>query len=376
MFHLMMGITRPFISLFAAELGADTFEIGMLASTYALLPLILAIPIGKAADRLSDRLPILLGITAASAGIAIPYLFPYLASLYVSQALVGISLIAVMITLQKVIGHMSVSANRDQHFGWLTVSVALSGVAGPIVGGMLVQYYSYGTAFAAAAASGLLPFLLSFALPVRSRSEIHPREQEKTDSALSLLRIPMLRKALATSALVLYSRDVYIAYFPLFASQFGMSVSTIGWIIGVQALMMVIVRLFLSRLTAKFGREIVLWGSIALAGCAFLLVPLSHEIVLCGFVSALMGAGLGCGQPLSMTTTYNASPPHRTGEVLGLRLAFNRLTQMIAPLFFGLVGAWAGIVAVFYVSGTFLIGGAMFAALPDDAAKKKRAEKA
>lgn len=59
-----------------------------------------------------------------------------------------------------------------------------------------------------------------------------------------------------------------------------------------------------------------------------------------------------------MTTTYNASPKDRTGEVLGLRLAINRLSQLIAPMMFGLLGTWAGVVSVFYVSGAFLIGGA------------------
>ena len=36
----------------------------------------------------------------------------------------------------------------------------------------------------------------------------------------------------------------------------------------------------------------------------------------------------------------------------------NRLSQFIAPVFFGAVGGWVGIVSVFYVSGAFLIGGA------------------
>jgi MFS family permease len=173
------------------------------------------------------------------------------------------------------------------------------------------------------------------------------------------LKIPDLRKALASSALVLYSRDIFVAYFPLLALQYGLSASATGWIITVQGIAMMTIRIFLYRLTRTVGRNQVLLISILMAGLSFILVPLTEQTVVLVLISALMGAGLGCGQPLSMTTTYNASPRDRTGEVLGLRLATNRLSQTIAPLFFGLVGSWAGLVSVFYVSGAFLLGGAM-----------------
>lgn len=39
-------------------------------------------------------------------------------------------------------------------------------------------------------------------------------------------------------------------------------------------------------------------------------------------------------------------------------MASNRLSQLIAPLFFGLVGSWTGHSSVFLLSSTFLIGGA------------------
>ncbi|WP_342556559.1 MFS transporter [Paenibacillus sp. FSL H8-0548] len=359
-FQLMMNITRPLVTLFAMSLGIGTFEIGMITATYALFPLIFAIPIGKAADVIGDRYPVLIGISGMILGTLLPYLYPSVGSLYLSQGLIGISHIFISISLQNLIGNMSTANNRDHHFGLFSMAVALSGIVGPLLGGLLADYRSYAFAFAFAAVVGIAPMGLAFLIPSMKRAK-QPEEEEDKGTALDLLRIPLLRKALASSALVLYSRDIYVAYFPLFASAWGMSASTIGLIIGVQGLTMVMVRLFLSRLTGRFGRELTLLISILLAGVSFLLVPLSTNTLLCALISALMGVGLGCGQPLSMTTTYNASPKSRTGEVLGLRMASNRLSQMIAPLFFGLVGAWTGIIAVFYVSGAFLIGGAFLA---------------
>jgi MFS family permease len=355
-FQIMLFSTRPIITLYASQLNASTWEIGLLTAAFALFPFMLAIHIGKIADYIGDRLPVILGMIGMTAGSVLPFLFPQLWSLYVSQALIGVSQIFAVISLQNVVGNMSTKENRDYQFGMYSTAVATGGLIGPVIGGYLAEHVSYSFVYLVAACVGIIPIILSFYVP----NLIHRKniETKQLGSPFQLLKIPLIRKALASSALVLYSRDVFVAYFPLFASQSGLTPTEIGWIIAIQGLSMVIVRFSLSRLSGKFGRGRVLLGSILTAGLSFLLVPLSGSALLFGLLSAIMGAGLGCGQPLSMTTTYNASPKDRTGEVLGLRLASNRLSQLLAPLLFGLIGTWAGVVSVFYVSGAFLIGGA------------------
>jgi MFS family permease len=354
-FHIMLNITRPLITLFASSLGAGTFEIGLLTATYSFFPLIFAIHAGKIADRIGDRVPVVLGTIGAAAGMILPFCFPAMWSLYVSQAIVGVSLIFTNVSLQNVLGNATTKENRDHYFSIFGMAVAFGGFVGPVTGGYLGQHFSYPFAFLVSVLVSILPVVFSFAIPVIDRKK--EEASHTLSSSLGLLKIPVLRKALVSSALVLYSRDIFVAYFPLFAFQLGLSASQIGWVIAIQGLSMVAVRLFLSKLVVSYGRNRVLLASIFTAGLSFLMVPFAGHMFLFAVLSALMGIGLGCGQPLSMTTTYNASPKTRTGEVLGLRLASNRLSQMIAPLFFGLIGSWAGVVSVFYVSGAFLIGG-------------------
>jgi MFS family permease len=366
-FHTMVSITRPLITLYASHLGAGTFQIGMLTAAFAFFPLIFAIHAGKITDHLGDRIPIILGASGTALGMALPYLVSTMGSLYASQIIVGVSYLFVNISLQNVLGNAATKENRDQYFSMLSMFVSLGGFIGPVIGGYLAEYYSYAFAFLIAAILGILPIVFSLFIPlIRIRKE---KAEAGTSSPLTLLKMPLLRKALATSALVLYSRDIFAAYFPLLAVKFGLTASQIGWIIAIQGLSMVAVRLFLTRLTVKYGRNQILLVSILTAGISFILIPIVGHVYLFGLLSALMGVGLGCGQPLSMTTTYNASPKTRTGEVLGLRLATNRLSQLIAPLIFGMIGTWGGLLSVFYISGVFLIGGAFLTkSKPEDEA--------
>jgi MFS family permease len=259
--------------------------------------------------------------------------------------------------MQNVLGKAATKENRDHYFSVFSTVVAFASFIGPVLGGTLAEHVSYASVFMVSVAISVIPIGCSLLIPamVGQKKEKAP---DDAGNSFTLLKIPLLRKALATSALVLYSRDIYVAYFPLYASHLGISDSSIGWIIAIQGLAMVPVRLFLAKLAEVAGRDKVLLFSILTAGISFLLIPFVSNMVLLLILSAIMGVGLGCGQPLSLTTTYNASPKTRTGEVLGLRLASNRLSQLIAPLFFGVIGSWGGLVAVFYISGAFLLGGA------------------
>ena len=60
------------VSLYALDLGASSFAIGVLVSFYALCPLLLAIYAGKLIDRVGARLPMLLGTLGLVVGIGLP----------------------------------------------------------------------------------------------------------------------------------------------------------------------------------------------------------------------------------------------------------------------------------------------------------------
>lgn len=359
--HLMVNITRPLLALFASSLGAGTFMIGLVASCFALMPLLLAMRLGRLADQFGYRLPAILGVSGVTLGLAFPFVMPTLGGLIISQLIVGVGHTMAVVTLQNLIGSNSSKQSRDQRFGWFAMTASAGALIGPVMGGYISQYFSYPIAFLCASLIGLLAIAMASVLPPGVRGE--PRKSERTNS-FELLKIPALRRAIASSALVLYSRDIFIIYFPLFGTVLGLSMSTIGWIIAAQAFALVIVRLCLGKLTKAFSRTHILAISITLAGIAFALIPLTDKVLVLGLLSVLMGVGLGCGQPLSMSTTFNASPVGRTGEAMGLRMAGNRLCQLLAPLFFGALGAWAGLLAVFYISGGFLVCGAFLSSEP------------
>ncbi|MDW0116110.1 MFS transporter [Sporosarcina thermotolerans] len=356
-FQIVINATRPILTLSAYEMNASMLEIGILTASFAALPLLIAIQAGKIADKIGDRLPVTFGLLGMAVGMLFPYLFESIWSLYVSQILVGTSNVFIALSLQNVLGNDATKETRDYYFSMFALAVAGGALVGPVMGGYLADHFSYSAGFLVSMIISILLIGFAFFIPVTIKEQT--TEKVSFGASLQLVKDPLIQKALFSSALVLYSKDIFVAYFPLYGTDIGLSTTTIGWILSIQGLAMMIIRFVLPKLLQGLGREVVLFTSILLAGASFLGFSISHNIILFFIFSCLMGFGLGCGQPISMTTTYNASPKSRTGEVLGIRLMTNRLSQFIAPVLFGAVGGWIGVVSVFYVSGAFLIGGAI-----------------
>ncbi|NBV12191.1 MAG: MFS transporter [Actinobacteria bacterium] len=67
-------VMRPMITYRAIENGASGFEIGLIASIYALLPLIVAVPMGRWVGRLGE-LPLLVAGSLAFIALGISFAF-------------------------------------------------------------------------------------------------------------------------------------------------------------------------------------------------------------------------------------------------------------------------------------------------------------
>lgn len=351
-----VSLVRPLIPQFANALGASTFEVGLLVSSFALFPLLLAVFVGRLTDRIGSRLPALAGAVGSVCGLLIPVFYPTLWALYASQLAIGTAHLLSMVAIQNVVGFLSTSRNRDHWFGLFALSGSLGVFAGPVLGGIMADKFSFQFAYLVTALVACGSLIVALLL-TDTRCSLKDRDQRQQGKISDLLRIPAMRMALITSALVLYSRDIFVAYFPLYGLHIGLSSTEIGWIIGVQAFAVVIVRFHLGHIINALGRNRALVASIALAAASFVLVPFGNGILLLMLLSLLMGFGLGCGQPISMATTFNEAPKGRQAEVLGLRLASNRLSQLVAPVLFGAIGAGFGLAAVFYTSSALLGAG-------------------
>jgi len=355
--HTGFGGSRVAVSLYALELGANQFAIGVLMALYGLCPMLLAVSIGKLADRIGPRLPMLLGTTGISMALLLPPLFPGLVTLYLSALLIGTSFHFFFVTVTGIAGGIGGVGNRVRNYALVSLGFSGAGFLGPMAAGFSIDHLGHLPTFVLLASFPVIPLLLlwfkpGFLPPVGKREAADGHRK-----ALDLWRIPVLRNTFIASGIISSAWDLFQFYLPVYGYSIGLSASAIGTVLGVFALATFVIRIALPRLITMSNEAAILTYAIFVAAVAFVLFPFFRNAYALAAIAFLLGLGCGCGQPLSMSLIYALSPQGRVAESTGLRVTVNNFAHLVIPLVFGTVGTAFGYFPVFVSNSAMLVAG-------------------
>ena len=353
--------SRILVSLFAIDLGAEQYVIGLMIALYALFPALLAVYSGRLSDRIGPRLPMIAGSAGLVAGLLIPYVWPTMPALCVSAALFGMSFIFYHVSVQNLLGTISSDENRTRNFSNYSLMIAAGGFLGPLSAGLSIDHAGYRETYLYLALTALVPLLLlATSAGLRSAAPKLKSPAAARDEACAtsnLLRHRPLRSPLIGSAAVLTGTDLFQFYMPIYGHSIGLSASQSGFVLSVVGIAAFVVRIGMPALVRRTGEAVLLAWSLFLGAAAFVVFPLFTDLAVLTVFAFLLGLSLGCGQPLSTILIYANSPAGRTGEALGLRLALNNATHVLIPLMAGSIGSVFGIGPVFWINAMMLAGG-------------------
>ena len=356
--HAAFTGSRVVFSLFALDLGASSFGVGVLVSFYALCPLLLAIYAGKLIDRVGARLPMTLGTVGLILGIALPVALPSLATLYAAALLLGSCFMFFFVAVQGITGAVGMAEERGRNYSLVSIGFSIASFVGPLIAGFSIDHLGFRHALIVL--SGCIVCSLA---ALWWGAYLIPRPPHKADaqgkqSVLDLLRIAPLRRIFIASGFMSGAWDLYNFYMPVYAHSIKLSASAIGMILATFSAATLVIRIFLPRMLKAHDEVRILTVAIFIAGVAYFLFPFFENPWMLGAISFLLGLGLGTGQPLSMNLIYNLAPQGRTSEAAGIRVTVNNFAHVTIPLVFGGIGAALGFMAVFIANAVVLFGGA------------------
>jgi MFS family permease len=355
--HVGFSGSRLAVPLFAVDRGATPFIVGTVVALYAALPAVLALPAGRMTDRLGFKKPLIFGTGGVFTALMLPFLWPSLGMLYFTAALLGVAFMAFQLATQTLAGAIAEPSQRARNFSLLSLGFALANFSGPLLAGFLIDNIGYARTFCALAIP-LIPAMIIAALGSRWIPHVQTTSGAVRGSALDLLKITDLRNTLIASGIISSAWDVYQFFMPIYGRAQNLSATAIGAVMSAFAVAIVIVRTVLPFATRRAGDAQMLTYSMFVACAAFCLFPLFHSAWTLAAASFLLGIGCGCGQPLSMTLVFNATPHGRAAEATAMRITVNQVTHLAIPLVFGAVGSFAGYAAVFLANaGCLIVGG-------------------
>lgn len=362
--HTAFNGIRVATSLAAIKAGGGALWVGILTAMFNLIPAFLAIRAGRAVDRLPLRNMLVFGCVLMVIGGALAAFEPMLWVLAIAACGLGVGWMVIAAASQYAIGMYGngTEERRIRAFSIMSMGFSISSFLGPLAAGFLIDHTSFRVAFGALAALPLVAGLLFYARWLLKLPSIeHKVRDAPPGKASELLQIPIVRNTLMTGAVITIGWDLYIFIVPVLGSQLGLSATQIGSVMSLFAAAVFVVRFFMPRLQRWLGGRGVIVAAMIVAGSAFIAFAFAHNytaMLVCSFV---MGLGLGSSQPIVLSLLHAASPPHRIGEVNGLRMTMISTSQWTMPLVFGILSAKTGLLPLFLLVGGSLVSGSWFA---------------
>jgi MFS family permease len=354
-------LARPVTSYRALALGADARAVGLITAAFALVPLVVAVPLGRASDRWRPGYLLTGGIVLGAVACALLGLADTLAGLALASAVLGLGHLALTLAGQSLIARQSADALHDRDFGLYAAAASSGQLVGPAMAGLALS--TAGRSLEAATTLGFLVAagLMALAVPTslgadRLGGTSRPRDRQagRPLRAGQLIAARGVPAGMLASLAMLATVDVLTAYLPVLGVQRGISPAVVGALLSLRAATSILSRVLIPWMVGRLGRARLLAASAAGSALLTAALPLSGGTAVLAILLAAAGFLLGIGQPLTMSMVVHAVPQAARGTALAIRLTGNRFGQVATPAAAGLIAGAAGVSAAFWLLGGLL----------------------
>lgn len=365
------SLVIPFLPLYVRKLGIESvgnvaFWSGMIFAAPAITMMIAAPLWGWLADRYG-QLMLVRSTLAGAVILGLMGLVQNAEQLALLRALQG-TLTGYIAASNALVAATIPREHAGESFGFLRTGTWVGTGLGPLIGGIVGEYFGYRQSFFfTALLLGGAGFLVLFTVHEDFKSQIAQKKRSFIASYRMILTTPGLPRIFSMSFVDSFGRSMVMPVLPLFmlallGTTAGVATAT-GMLIGFRAFAGSAAAMFVGRLGDRIGHGKVVVIGAASTTLLYLPQPFvtsAWQLVVLQILTGIAAVGIipGIGALLSLYV-----PPGNAGATFGLESSVGALARSIGPMLGAAVVTWLGFRYVFgFVALAFV--GVIFLALP------------
>lgn len=349
----IVPLVRVGTSYRVIELGLPVIWIGAIAASFALLPVLFAIPFGRIIDRGYDSRAAQVGAVFLMVGSLVLWFFPDTRwHLLFANIVLGIGHLLCMAGHQMLTVRVAGPRSRESIFGYYMVALALGQAIGPFMMGLAAgdaRVAPTDKLFAMSVVVAILSLASSFLLKP-APPKVARRADEPRPRVMDILRLQGLGSVIFASVMTVTTLDILVVYLPLLGTERHLEASHVGWLLTTRALASMASRLAYIQLFRAFGRVPLTVSTMMLSTAGLLLLAMPVSIVWMYLAVAAVGYGLGISSTLTLSGIVEIAPVAARATAMSMRLTGNRVGQMALPFSASLLAAATGVGGVLIVT--------------------------
>lgn len=330
---LGIGVSLPIVPLFALDLGAAAFVVGVIVSMRWAARLVADIPVGAASEQLGRRAIFIGGIgLIAVSGIA-SAAAPSWEALLVARVLEGVGAGMSSTAGLAAVADLSTPATRGRHLSSYQASQRIGFWFGPLIGGLLGASFDLRTALWAYAGLGLLAIVP--ALFVKESRQHAPVVHVSPLAALGLLaRSRDFLLISAVSFVVFFTMTgAQFTALPLFAvEELRLGADFVGWALFLSNSVGFALLYPSGLISDRYGRRAIIIVLLAAAAVGLVLMAMAADAAWILIASLAMGGGNALRGPAMQAYVMDAGRAGGHGATAGAFRAVGDLGSTLGPV--------------------------------------------
>lgn len=350
------GLVAPLLPVYAHELGAGAFQIGLVFAAFSLTRSVFVPYFGKLSDRKEKKGLLVWGLLNYFL-CSILYVFSRsVETLILLRLGQGFASAMILPVAQAYVGIITPEHEEGRVMGLFNISIYGGLSAGPILGGVVKDWFSIQVSFLSMAALTLVGFLLCLLLlPPENRSgKENPGSRKKSISYLKLIRNPSVLSLFMFRTCFMICIGIIWTFLPFLAStRYNLSASAIGVLVMVNVLVAGLLQVPMGYLADRFSKKILVTAGGIIGVISILYLHMAGSFSELLFANGFLGLAGGISLPAVMALgVIEGRRTGAMGSIMGLLALGHSIGMLIGPLV-------AGITIDLFSFGTMFVVGAV-----------------
>jgi len=358
---LGVGIVVPLLPVYAHDLGASGIYIGLIFGSFSLSRTFLLPYFGRISDR-KGRKPYIVAGLLGYALVSIAFIFfTSVESLIIIRFFQGVAFAMIMPVTNAYVGDITPKGREGFYMGLFSLSIFGSLSIGPLLGGVISEYFNLQAAFIAMGFFSFISFFMSIVfLPSVKTEHVVKRNIEPVEWG-RLIKDPIIAGLCIVRLAYVTCIGIIWCFLPVYAdSKFGLSSSSIGILVMLAVFISGVIQVPMGYLADRVNKiYMIIFGGVIVcfAFFSFLLAEGFKDLVIANIIFGL-GGGIVM-PPLMAISVLKGNETSSMGSVMALLTLSHSLGMLNGSIIAGLAMDFFKLSYSFYFGSIIMFFGVL-----------------
>lgn len=352
-----LGIIWPLIPVYAVELGAGGFLVGLIIASFNIARTVFSPFVGRISDKWGRKNFIATGLIFYAI-ISFLYTFAKDAqTLVFIRFLHGIASLLVIPIAMALAADIAPRQKLGLYMGTLNMAIILGLGAGPALGGIIRDNFGMNRAFHSMGALATLTCLLVILLLPSDKEIQGTGEYKKAFTIKTILSNQVVLGILIMRFFAASGQGAVYTFLPVLAMQLNLISSQVGVLLTANIFVIALLQRSSGRLSDRVNPKYLVIIGTFVSGLTVLGMPFVEGFMMILLLNIIMGAANGISLPGGLVITGRLGRTFGMASMMSVTDGAWSLGMIVSPILSGIILDLFGLSHVFVIGSILIIAG-------------------